>query len=166
VIICYFWSAEWPEARRLLAEHAPDAESVWTGGDDYHYWRETAARWGHDDLVTIEQDNGIHAGVIPGFEACPEPWCSFGYEIGGSLCVLGGGCRKLSLDLQKQVSLADILYPVRDIGECPDCAALCWRHMDTRISAALQRAGCTVHVHEPPIRHLRAELGLPQGHRQ
>lgn len=163
MITCYFFAADWPEARQLLAEHAPMAEQVWTGADPYHYWRETAARWGRDVFVSIEQDNAIHHRVIPEFASCPEPWCSFGYEIGGSLCTTGGGCRKLSLGVQRQVTLADILYPVRDIGECADCAALCWRHMDTRISAALQRAGYAVHVHEPPVRHLRAELGLGQG---
>ena len=156
--VWYFWSADWPEARRLLAEHAPGAESVWTGAGEYAYWRETAARWGVDDLVTIEHDNGIHADVIPQFEACPEPWCSFAYKIGTYLCTTGGGCRKLSLDLQRQVAIRDFLYPVRDIGECPECAALCWRHMDTRITETLRRAGFSEpHVHEPPVRHLRME---------
>lgn len=167
MIVCYFYAQQWPEARRLLHQYAPGAETVWTGADPYHYWRETAARWGHDDFVSVEQDNAVHEHVIPEFEACPEPWCAFGYQIGGYLCTTGGGCRKLSLEAQQRVTVKDILYPVRDVGECEDCAALCWRHMDTRISRALQRAGYAgPHVHEPPIRHLRAELGLGQGHGQ
>jgi hypothetical protein len=130
---------------------------VWTGADDYHYWRETTARWGTDDLVTIEQDNGIHGGVIPAFTGCPEPWCCFGYEIGGYICTTGGGCRKLSYAVQQQVTVHDLLGLVGDVGECAECAALCWRHMDTRITEALRRAGYEVHVHQPDIRHLRME---------
>jgi hypothetical protein len=127
------------------------------GGDDYQYWRETAARWGQDDLVTVEGDIGIHEKVIPEFTACPEPWCCYSYQVGSYMCTTGGGCRKLSLPAQQAVTLADIAYPVRDIGECPECAALCWRHLDTRITSALMRAGFRVHVHEPPVRHLRME---------
>jgi hypothetical protein len=180
--VCYFFSADWPEARQLLHEHAPGAEEIWTGDGLYDYWRATLDRWGHDDLVTIEQDNGIHADVIPQFENCPEPWCSFGYQIGSYICVEGGGCRKLSLEAQQAVTIEHLEYPVPpeswewsvplavqaegissrtvrilDIGECADCAALCWRHMDTRIGGALKRAGFNVHVHEPSIRHLRME---------
>jgi hypothetical protein len=157
VKICYFWSADWPEARRLLAEHAPHAESVWTGGNSYAYWHATLLRWGTDDLVTIEQDNGIHEEVIPQFEACPELWCSFGYAIGTSTCYTGGGCRKLSLELQRQVPVERLEYPVPDVGECPECAALCWRHLDTRITETLLRGGYAPHKHYPDIRHLRME---------
>ena len=152
----------WPEAREMVHRYAPDAELVWTGADDHHYWRETAARWGIDDLVTIEQDNAIHEDVIPQFAECKEPWCAFGYPIGTALCYTGGGCRKLSLEAQQRVTVPKLLYPdlargITDIGACPDCAALCWRHMDSRIMAALQRAGYTVHEHKPDIRHLRME---------
>ena len=152
----------WPEARELVHQYAPEAEFVWTGADDHHYWRETASRWGLDDLVTIEQDNAIHENVIPEFKACKEPWCSFGYQIGAYICTTGGGCRKLSLQAQQRVPVLNLLYAdphagIPDIGGCPDCAALCWRHMDTRISAALGRAGFRVHVHKPDIRHLRME---------
>jgi hypothetical protein len=155
--VCFFFSSIWPEAYELLRAHAPGAEEVWTGGDDYQYWRETAARWGQDDLVTVEGDIGIHEKVIPEFTACPEPWCCYSYQVGSYMCTTGGGCRKLSLPAQQAVTLADIAYPVRDIGECPECAALCWRHLDTRITSALMRAGFRVHVHEPPVRHLRME---------
>jgi hypothetical protein len=161
--VYYFYSADWPEACDLVIRHAPMAEHVWTGGHPYEYWQATTFRWGQDDLVTIEQDIGIHAEVIPQFENCPEPWCAFGYQIGTSLCYTGGGCRKLSLEAQQQVPLPALMYPVRDIGECPVCAALCWRHMDTRITAALEDAGFRVHVHEPQVRHLRMELALRHG---
>ena len=153
--VCYFFSADWPEARDLLHKHAPGAEEVWTGDDPYDYWHAMAMRWGQDDLVTIEQDNGIHAEVIPQFEACPEPWCSFGYQIGSYICTEGNGCRKLSLDAQRAVTFQDLEGFVADIGGCPDCAALCWRHLDTRIANALKRVGYKVHVHTPNVRHLR-----------
>jgi hypothetical protein len=172
--VCYFFSADWREARDLLHQHAPGAEEVWTGDDPYQYWRELKARWGAGDLVTIEHDNGIHEEVIPQFENCPEPWCSFGYQIGSYICTEGNGCRKLSLEAQKAVTFAHLEYPpplptwdpqtellptrsrgIIDIGECHDCAALCWCHLDTRIAGALKRAGYTVHVHTPNVRHLR-----------
>ncbi len=163
--ICYFFSADWPEARDLLHEHAPDAEEIWTGDSVYDYWHAMAMRWGQDDLVTIEQDIGIHGNVIPTFKGCPEPWCSFGYQVGSYICTEGNGCRKISLEAQRVVTFEDLQYPVlhpgdprngvQDIGGCPDCAALCWRHLDTRIAGALRRAGYTVHVHTPNVRHLR-----------
>lgn len=174
--VCYFYSADWTEARRLLHENAPEAEEVWTGDGLYDYWHATMLRWGTDDLVTIEQDNGIHEEVIPQFRDCPEPWCSFGYQIGSYTCTEGGGCRKLSLEAQQAVTVQHLEYPpplpvwewaavqrskgIIDIGECLDCAVLCWRHMDTRIANALKRAGFQVHVHKPDIRHLRMELCL------
>jgi hypothetical protein len=163
----------WPEARDLVLEHAPDAEFVWTGASDYHYWQETLARWGQDDLVTIEQDVGIHSGVIPEFSECPEPWCTFGYQIGSAICYTGNGCRKISLEAQQAVTIQHLEYPppepawkwavphptrsrgIMDIGDCPECAALCWRHLDTRIATALERAGFPYHVHTPNVRHLR-----------
>jgi hypothetical protein len=131
---------------------------VWTGANEYHYWQETISRWGKDDLVTIEQDNGIHEEVIPQFRDCTEPWCAFGYQVGSYICLKGGGCRKLSLEAQQIVPVDALRYPVPDIGECPECAVLCWRHMDSRISAALEIAGLSVHEHTPQIRHLRMEL--------
>jgi hypothetical protein len=158
--VCYFYAADWPEARDLVIKHAPMAEHVWTGSHPYEYWQATTFRWGQDDLVTIEQDNGIHEDVIPQFRECTEPWCSFGYPIGTSLCYTGGGCRKLSLEAQQAVPVHALTGRVRDIGECPECAALCWRHMDTRIAAALEDAGFEVHKHTPDIRHLRMELAL------
>jgi len=175
VRVCYFFSADWPEARDLLHQHAPGAEEIWTGNSVYDYWHAMALRWGEDDLVTIEQDNGIHEEVIPQFQDCKEPWCSFGYQIGSYICTEGNGCRKISLEAQKTVTFAHLEYPpplpawepvipptrsrgIADIGECADCAALCWRHLDTRIAGALKRAGYTVHVHTPNVRHLRMPL--------
>ena len=102
--------------KAAVHEHAEGAEEVWTGGGVYDYWHAMAIRWGQDDLVTIEQDNGIHESVIPQFEACPEPWCSFGYQIGGYICTEGNGCRKLSLEAQEAVTFEHLEYPRRCRG--------------------------------------------------
>lgn len=157
--ICYFFSADWPEALRLLDEHAPQAERIYTGADKYAYWNAYRTRWDihEDDFVTIEHDIGIHADVIPQFEDCTEPWCAFGYQIGSYICYTGNGCSKYSARLRLDVPMRDLMPFVPDVGQCPDCAAYCWAHFDTAVSARLHRAGFRPHVHEPNVRHLRME---------
>lgn len=159
--VCYFWAAEWPEARRLLTEHAPEAVPVWTGENPYSYWHAYDAEWNGnagEDLVTIEQDIGIHGDVLPQFRDCPEPWCAFGYQVASYTCIYGNGCSKYSRELRAEVRTDLILPLVPDIGECADCAAYCWRHLDSAVSAELMRRGYQPHVHTPDVRHLRMEL--------
>ena len=106
--VCFFWFTEWPRARELLARHAPDAELVYTGPDDFGYWRELKARWtGESDLVMVEQDIGIHADVLPGFASCDEPWCAFPHYMRPEHppIAMDLGCTRFSAQLQRLVPL-------------------------------------------------------------
>lgn len=183
---CYFWYKEWPLAREMASLHAPWAEHVWTGPDDYGYWRQFAQRWGGDDLVMIEGDVAIHENVIPSFSECDEDWCAFPWTIGGTLNPLWLGCVKFSRRIQQRVTINDIMCPVAHLGDaqckgaycdagpdhpggsgcwnrhnsgCPDCGAYCYRHLDGPIISALQITGrlAAPHMHLPPVTHLHYE---------
>lgn len=180
----YFWFTEWAEPRDLLALHAPEAEHIWTGPDDYGYWRALAREWDNpeDDLVVIEQDVGIHGSVIPEFTSCPEPWCAFGFPVGG-ITYRGLGCTRFSAELRRKVTVQDIMCPMPhcDKSQCDGaycmspspgggachnrhkgcfaCGAFCFRHLDGPICDALRIvAGLEEpHHHDPPVRHLHYE---------
>jgi len=149
----YFWFTRWPEAQAALP---PDAERVYTGPGTHDYWHALAARWNTgQDLVVIEQDVIIHDQVIPQFAACPEPWCSFAYEVGpGQHCWWWLGCTRFSAQLQAAVPLT-----VEQPGECltRTCGPWpCHRHMDVILQPIMRHLGQQQpHQHEPDIRHLR-----------
>ena len=158
--VCFFWFAEWPQARALLAEHAPDAELVYTGPDDLGYWRAIAERWtGERDLVVIEQDIGIHAGVVPGFAACGEPWCGFPHIMRPEHPARAKdlGCVRFSAELQRRVPMDVIVkhHMNPQCGVCqPDAGGLCWRHIDGPVNSALAAAGLAdPHEHLPAVDH-------------
>lgn len=137
------------------------AEQAWTGPGTGDYFREFASLWGAsplDDLVTIEQDVAVHPDVIPQFAACPQPWCSFGWQVGPRQhSTWWLGCTKFSAALQKAVDLSGIRGHTADI--CMNCTEFtpCHRHLDVILSAVGEYLGYEQpHVHYPDIRHLRA----------
>jgi len=150
--VYYFWYAAWP---RALAALPPDAGHVWTGPGTDGYWRTFAQRWtGEDDLVCVEQDVLIHAGVLPQFAACPQPWCAFGWEVGpGQMSYWWLGCTKFSAALQAAVPLTS-----KQPGECARCGPVpCHRHMDVILHPVMAYLGQEQpHTHTPPVTHLRA----------
>jgi hypothetical protein len=98
-----------------LRKFAPQAKLASTRSDVYAYWRVLKENWGIDDLVLIEHDIEITAEVIPAFTACDKLWCTYGYRPrlqGGGLPSndiwdRSLGCTKLSLELQRLISLGD-----------------------------------------------------------
>jgi hypothetical protein len=160
---------------------------VWTGPDSQGYWRQFARRWeSGGDLIVIEQDIGIHEGVIPEFSACPEPWCAFQVNIAGGLSARGLGCTKFSQEIRGKVTVQDIMCPVPHLDDsrcggvycgawspgmsachnrhrgCRDCGSFCHRHLDGPVCDALKLIGGLdePHVHYPPVRHFHYELGV------
>lgn len=138
--------------RDRLDQHAPG----WVGyeldparPDAYHHL--LAAQWDDHgtDLVTVEHDIGIHAGVLPGFDACPEPWCAHAYPIGAQMlpCL---GCTRFRAGLKAAFPdlFTQLARDYRD-GSPP----MDWRRLDVRLAGELQCRGWAVHVHQPPVEH-------------
>jgi hypothetical protein len=153
-VLCCYTSLH-PATRRALSEHAPGAELADVTGDRFAYWREIAARWnGTDDLVTVEHDIEIHAGVLPGFEACPGLWCVYPYEIHqrGTWLDFGLGCTRFRAQAQRLVSGQAIQGKP---GTCENCqgAPGCWTHLDCKIYWAMTEGGLERCVHWPAVTH-------------
>lgn len=146
-----------PATAASLAAHAPQAEVIPVpAGDIGRPWADYAARWGQDDLVIIEQDVAIHAGVLPSFAACPEPWCLFPgrhHAQGGGFMETGLLCNRFRREFMQAVPV-EAVEAVR--GTCDLCRGVnrkCWRHLDGRIREAGTAAGFRIHVHWPSAGH-------------
>jgi hypothetical protein len=140
-----------PVTARLANAHAPGHERVRLDpDDDTAYWRLLADCWPlPGDLVVVEQDIGIHDGVVEGLTACREPWCGHPYAIGQQLLVCLG-CTRFTAELKR--AEPDLLEAVGrdDTGGLP---ARVWQRLDVRILDELRRRGYSQHRHEPPVRH-------------
>lgn len=149
-----------PRTAMALAVLAPGAELADVSGSPFAYWEQISRRWaGTEDLVLIEQDIEIHAGVLPGFGKCQRPWCVYPYQIHdkGTLIDFGLGCTRFRATVQAQVSTRDIqAYP----GECRECngAPGCWRHLDCKIAWAMNAAAVTQCVHWPGVEHHSSQV--------
>jgi hypothetical protein len=105
------------------------------------------------DLVIIEHDIGIHAGVIEGFRECRQPWCGHPYAIGEQLLVCLG-CTRFTAQLK--ATLPDLMAQAAAVGDAQDggiMAAGSWQRMDVRIGALLEAHGHNRHPHQPPVQH-------------
>jgi hypothetical protein len=141
---------------RRISEHVPDGVDVaWREldpNDPTAYARLLVEAWAWDgDLLIVEHDIGIHAGVIEALTECRQPWCGFPYPIGAQLLVCLGCTRftahlKATLpDLMAQAAAVD-----QDGGLMP---AGDWRRMDVRIGALLEAHGHNRHPHLPAVEH-------------
>jgi hypothetical protein len=137
--------------RTLLDLHAPG----WVGAeldparpDAYQTLLE--AEWQRPgDLVVIEHDIGIHAGVMPGFDACPEPWCGHAYNIAGRdlVCL---GCTRFKASLKAAVP---DLFTRIDALPFDGLNPRDWRRLDVRLAGVLQCLGYAPHTHTPTVEH-------------
>lgn len=142
-----------PATARLANRHAPGHVRVRLDPADREaYWRLLAQAWGEPgDLAVIEHDIGVHAGVIPAFAGCPEPWCGFPYQlargIGVRACL---GCTRFAGRLKAAgPDLLDVVGDVTGDG----LPRRDWRRLDVRIGDELTRRGYALHVHEPQVAH-------------
>src|ERR1700679_1017264 len=97
--VCYFHSADFPEAVAAL----PDwAERIDTSARPYAYWDELTARWGQREaLVTVDQDVVLVPGVITGFANCSHVWCVYPYSYGpDQLLCHSMGCTRFRREIQ------------------------------------------------------------------
>jgi hypothetical protein len=142
-IICCYNDEVHPLTRKAIEKFAPETEFVETPGL-FGYNEAIASRWtGESDLVVIEGDKEIHADVIPSFQVCDEPWCTFEYDNFPPpyqrSCQVGLGCAKFSADCQILLPTETFTGPDNPIGwKCTDCGGKgCWRYLDTRIALGI-----------------------------
>jgi hypothetical protein len=153
-ILCCYTNLH-PATAAALARWAPDAEFVDVSATAGTYSRTLLEHWtGEDDLVTVEHDIEIHAGVIPAFESCGEPWCTFGYYIfpepHRGICNYGLGCAKFSAQMQRDIDFSRVLTE-----ECPAChfRHIGWQGIDNRLRALAGERGLSPHVHGEVAHH-------------
>jgi hypothetical protein len=148
-----------PATSAALDRFAPEAEYVDVSASDDAYHALLARLWADGEgIVNVEQDVEIHADVLPQFEACPEPWCSFPYGTPHPLrpsdptwmaslwSAQAIGCVRWS---------ADVLREHPDVLETIPPGSRAWPTLDLHICAELQRRGIAgPHRHgPPPVRH-------------
>ena len=140
-----------PATGRALNRYAPGHVRVRIDpGDDEAYWRVLAQAWrGPGDLMLVEHDIGIHAGVVEGLSACREPWCGHPYPIGAQLLICLG-CTRFAAALK--AAEPDLLDAVGGdaTGGLP---ARVWQRLDVRILEHLRRRGYRQHEHLPSVAH-------------
>jgi hypothetical protein len=140
-----------PATGKLLNRHAPGHVRVRIDpADPEAYWRLLAGAWREPgDLLIVEQDIGLCAGVVESLAACREPWCGNPYPIGAQLLVCLG-CTRFTAELK--AAEPDLLDAVgRDAdGGLP---ARVWQRLDVRILDHLRARGYRQHRHEPALRH-------------
>ena len=147
-----------PETTRLLAEHVPaDVEVVWRELDPADltaYARLLVEAWSWDgDLILVEHDIGLHAGVIEALTECRQPWCGFPYPIGEQLLVCLG-CTRFTAHLK--ATLPDLMAQAAAVGSEQDGGGVPagdWRRMDVRVGALLEAHGHWRHPHQPAVQH-------------
>lgn len=140
-----------PATARLLNRHAPGHARVRIDPRDVEaYWRIVADAWRQPgDLLIVEQDIGIHAGVIEGLTACREPWCGHPYLIGEQL-LMCLGCTRFTAELKTaEPDLLDVIGEDATGG----LPARHWQRLDVRILDHLRDRGYAQHVHQPPVAH-------------
>jgi hypothetical protein len=140
-----------PVTARLLNRYAPGHVRVRLDpADDTAYWALLAKMWREPgDLLIVEQDVGIRAGVVESLTECREPWCGFPYLIGEQLLVCLG-CTRFTAELK--AAEPDLLDVVGEdaTGGLP---ARVWQRLDVRILDHLRARGYRQHEHGPSVSH-------------
>lgn len=139
-----------PVTARLANRYAPGHVRVKLDPcDPDAYWALLAQQWRQPgDLIVVEQDVGIHAGVVEDLEQCPEPWCGYPYPIGEQLLVCLGCTRFTAALKAAEPDLLDVVG--RESGDLPPRH---WARLDVWIMLHLERCGYRRHYHQPPVQH-------------
>jgi hypothetical protein len=146
-----------PSALRVDVSAGPDA-----------YWGALGEWWARgEDFAIVEHDVVIRPDVVEAFDACPEPWCVFGYTpICHEACLEAWanmfGCTRFRAELMAELPDAVSSIP----AERRDWHNLCDELAGNKIAGvdqptmrpgSLRAAGYTHHWHRPPVRHISWE---------
>lgn len=160
-IICCYTELH-PATSKALELYAQGAELVELPADDTHaYWKALDSHWDDiDDLIIIEHDIEITGMVIPSFDACGNPWCTFPYlhRDGTRMLNMSLGCTKLSWVARREAPPDEIAKVHVDCWSCNVGAQMeglpaCWQHIDAKLACLLEHKGIHPCIHEPAVTH-------------
>ena len=146
-----------------MAGAPPAAEWHDVSADGDAYWRLLCDVWSDgESFLIVEHDVVCRPDVLEQVEACPEPWCTFGYEpICHPECLEAWanmlGCTRFSADLIAAAPDAVSSIP----PELRDWHNLCDHLAGDKVNGtpaplrpgSLRAAGFTHHWHTPPVTH-------------
>lgn len=150
-IVCPHVGPIAPETAAALNASGLPREAADVSATPTSYTALLACLWAAGEaFAVVEHDIAPHPGALAELEACPEPWCAYGYRL-GSIVHAGLGCARFSTAL---------------LAAVPDAVEQTWREStdihpaghwcaaDDRLARVLRRAGFAQHVHGPQVRHL------------
>jgi hypothetical protein len=155
----------WAERNQQTFDSVPPGTIlVDVSADDTAYYRALRRWWSYgEDFAVIEHDVICRPDVVEQFDACPEPWCTFGYD---NICC--PGCQEAWAN---QLGLTRFRAEVME--KCPDALTsippelqgwhnLCDHLAGNKINGtdtptlregSLRAAGFTHHFHYPAVEH-------------
>jgi len=143
-----------PEVVQALAGW--DVAFVDVSGSDEAYWQLLADLWAKGaGFLIIEHDILVRPDSLDELVACHEPWCSFQVPYVGRVYA-GLSCAKFSAGLiARYPDALDRIAELEDERHPPKH----WCRLDSHLqSHVLNPGGETMHVHGPPLGHLRDDL--------
>jgi len=149
VVVPYVGAAH-PLTEESVITFSPEAEFYGVAVDD-GYWFLLDEFWrAGEDFAVIEHDIEIRADVLPAFEACRSPWCTFGYPTyddfqgNPSRATLSLGCVRFRSELMR---LGPDLFDTFNSRH--------WSRLDVEIAVRLHLPPFRAQrcLHEPDVAH-------------
>lgn len=142
-----------PEVVQALADW--DVAFCDVSGSDEVYWELLASMWAKAAaFIIVEHDIIVRPDSLGELEQCHHPWCSFQVPYVGKLYA-GLSCAKFSAALIARYP--DALERIAELSD-EDHPPRHWCRIDSHLQAhVLNPGGETMHVHGPPLGHLRDE---------
>lgn len=132
-----------PPALALTMEGLEVREVVMN--DYHHYGRLFTELWqSRQGFVLVEHDIVPWPGALAEMDACAEEFCAFRYPAAAEGWCISLGCTKFATSLVERISYGN---EWQNRG---------WDELDGGVYATLQEAGVEVHVHQPPVAHVKA----------
>jgi hypothetical protein len=132
-----------------------DVVFVDVSGSDEAYWELLARLWAKGTgFILIEHDILVRPDTLDELVNCERPWCSFQVPYVGRLYA-GLSCAKFTAALIARYP--DALDRIAEL-EDEDHRPKHWCRLDSWLQAyVLNPGGETMHVHGPPLEHVRDE---------
>lgn len=152
VVVPYVGASPHPATLASVAAHSADVELHRIDETDGQgYWRLLDELWrGPSDLVIVEHDVELHEDVLPSFERCSRPWCTFPYRIFNErqqregTATMALGCVRFRGWLRR-----------RDVELWQRFERRHWQRLDAELATRLHLDPFTTTacVHAPPVTH-------------
>jgi hypothetical protein len=142
-----------PKTRAALDAHGGRWTPVDVSASHTAYFDALSRLWkvGDEDLIIVEHDVEITDQVVPSFQTCRRPWCTYSYACGAdglSVTDIGLGCVRFTRELR--AAIPDLMDQV---GRTPVLYPHDWRCIDGPLSSVLGTAGIVHHCHGQVTHH-------------